>query len=270
MTAQPERDRVGLVDHPGGEDERDEPQDRTENEARDQLGRAMPARVARSAARRAVARRLVWALHLARGDQADGGYPSRCRGETVSRRAVRRDRSRTSRRCRAAKAAMPAAPQCHDGSARSRGRPRCGSRTRTPRGGRDARRRGAPPAPTARPRGSASGSRPAPARSSRTQPIPAAPLSSPTWTAGGIAGALATRRRRPGRASATPPPGGRLRSIRASPVARAARRLTQAMPAAPSSNPDALDGSSLASGQRSPPERSATACRSPSPAAGAR
>ena len=82
----------------------------------------MPGAAARSAARRAVAHRLVRALHLPHGDRLDGGYSSRGRAKP-SAGGQPAGTAPDQPAMRAANAAMPAAPQCHDGSARSRGRP---------------------------------------------------------------------------------------------------------------------------------------------------
>ena len=119
-------------------------------------GCAMPGSAARSAARRAVAHRLVRASHLPHGDRLDGGYSSR--------RAVRNPSAGGQ------PAGTPPGPAGDAGAeggdarrapvprrlcAQPRTARRSGSRTRTRRDGRGARRRAATPAPTERPRGSA-------------------------------------------------------------------------------------------------------------------
>ena len=97
---------------------------------------------------------------------------------------------------RAANAAIPAAPQCQEGSARSRRRvPVRLSYQNAPSRSRRASARRPASAERAAAR-FAVASMPARARSSSTQPIPAAPLSSPTWR--GSAGS-------PGSSSQAPP-----------------------------------------------------------------
>ena len=134
----------------------------------------------------------------------------------------------------AAKAAIPAAPQCQDGSAARAGVPP-GRRLSYQNGAAAGRLRAPARSAASADRAAArfaSGSMPARARSSSTQPIPAAPLSSPTCTGeAGVARQLVPGAVRGGdapqpdglRARATPVGGGRR-------LLRAARRLTQAMP----------------------------------------
>ena len=116
---EPERDRGGLVDHPGergrapratGSDPAPRPRS---------AGRAMPGAAARSAAREPTSDPWSSLRPAGPGSRADSqaGGPRSPAG--ASRPGLLPDQPAI----RAAKAAMPAAPQCHDGSARSRGRP---------------------------------------------------------------------------------------------------------------------------------------------------
>ena len=240
---QPELDRVRAVKQPGGDHQRAEPQDRPEHERRDQ-----PA-----------ARRRAQRLERARRTRASSSGPGM--HLLTDRRSCSRARVRASNAQPATLPARAAAGPAGEaggegGDARpspsattarraAEAGPRSGSRTRTPRGGRG---RAAARRPASADRAAArfaAGSRPARARSSSTQPIPAAPLSSPTWT--GTVGSPGSLGHAPTGDPDGPQPDGRP----ARDVAVLARRrcvigrgrLTQAMPAAPSSNPDALDAS---------------------------
>ena len=92
----------------------------------------------------------------------------------------------------------------------------------------------------------AAGSMPARARSSSTQPIPAAPLSSPTWT-GTVASPGSSAQADPAIAADRSHVAARRATSRywRSPVVSYARRLTHAIPAAPSSNPAGVGGAAV-------------------------
>ena len=155
---------------------------------------------------------------------------------------------------RAANAAIPAAPQCQDGSARSRRpAPIRLSYQNAPSRSRRASARSPESAARAAAR-LAVVSIPASARSSSTQPIPAVPLSRPTCRADvGSPGSSSQPPLTAARLSHLPAPRASSRYAE-SPVARAACRSTHAIPATPSSKPEAVQAPALsANGQLTAP-----------------
>src|SRR4051794_2107703 len=227
---QPELDRVRAVEQPGGEQQRGHPQDRPEHERRDQP---------RSRRRAQRPKGLVEPVGIVRAGQSQrDNARDGSRGQPRQGRLCPPGPAPDQPASRAAKAAIPAAPQCHEGSARSRCRlPSRFSYQNAPRRSRAAPARRPASADRAAAR-LAAGSRPARATSSRTQPIPAAPLSSPTWT-GTVASPGSSAQADPAIATDRSHTAARRATSRdpGSPGASEARRVTHPMPAAPRPNP---------------------------------